>query len=367
VLRILVLYYSDRCKFAVSRTGGSIMLGSQPKHYGFTLVELLVVIVIIGILISLLLPAVQSAREASRRVTCTNNLKQMGIATHNYNNSMRALPGVGGSATTCFSVQAKILPYVEQINLQNLIDFTQPLFNGTAGSQKLNPVQEDAAKTVVQLFRCPSDRNVDLNAKYMVWSGTDQSFAGGNYVVCTGTGTGVAYDIRYATDGLFYYDSACEFRDIKDGASNTLLMSESLLGSLEDTTGAPSDPLRQVGWPGGGYNTFNTGAAGFVGISDPNLAVTASGCTTWQGSRCQAWIIGRPLFTAMSTYMPPNTPTPDIAGKQHMGFFAARSLHTGGVNALFADGSVHFITNDISLEIWRALSTRRGNEVIGPL
>jgi prepilin-type N-terminal cleavage/methylation domain-containing protein/prepilin-type processing-associated H-X9-DG protein len=341
------------------------MVYRSGSRKGFTLVELLVVITIIGILISLLLPAVQAAREAARRISCINNLKQCGLSIHNYHSSIHAFPGVGGTPTSCFSVQARILPFAEQTNLHNLINFSQPLFVGTAGNMKLNSVQADAAKTIVPMFRCPSDGANDLNSKYMVDSG--ETLAGGNYVVCTGSGTGTTYDIRYATDGLFYYGSACDFRHIKDGASNTLMMSESLLGSLNDTAGsAPGDANRQVGWPGSGYNSFNSNSAGFVGITNPDLASVAAGCTTWEGSRCSAWIIGRPLFSAMSTYMLPNTPIPDIAGKQHMGFFAARSNHPGGVNILMADGSVRFVTDGIDLTTWRAIGTCCGGEVSNP-
>ena len=241
------------------------MVRRTDSRDGVTLVELLVVITIIGVLISLLLPAVQAAREAARRITCINNLKQCGLAIHNYHSSRCAFPGVGGGPTTCFSAQAAILPFAEQGNLQALINFSQPLFVGTAGNMKLNPLQTDAAKTIVPMFRCPSDGGNDLNSKYMVDPG--ETLAGGNYVVCIGSGTGTTYDIRYPTDGLFYYGSARDFRDITDGASNTLMMSESLLGSLNDATGsAPPRPERQVGWPGGGYNNFNANGAGFVGV-----------------------------------------------------------------------------------------------------
>jgi prepilin-type N-terminal cleavage/methylation domain-containing protein len=330
---------------------------------GFSLIELLVVITIIGILVALLLPAVQAAREAARRMSCTNNLKQCGLAFHLYESARRVLPGVGSSPTSCFSVQAELLPFAEQGNLQSLIDFSKALFVGSAGNVKLNPDQVAAARTVVPMFRCKSDSANDVFNQYMV-SGPEYAFAGGNYVVCTGSGTGTTYDIRYPTDGVFYYGSAMRFTDILDGASNTLLMSESLLGSQCDTTGpTPEDPARQVGWPGSAFNSFNSSGPGFPGVADPDLGSIASGCTTWQGGRCSGWINGRPLFSAMSTYMLPNSPTPDIAGKQHMGFFAARSNHPGGVDVLLGDGSVRFVSGAIDLTIWRALGTSAGGEL----
>ncbi len=330
---------------------------------GFTLVELLVVIAIIGVLVALLLPAVQAAREAARRVTCANSLRQCGLAIHVYESIYQQFPGIGGSPTSCFSVQAKFLPFIEQANLQSLIDFSLPLFTGHQGAQTLNtdPRMAAAARTIVPMFRCPSDGGEAVFNQYMV-PGPEYAYAGGNYVVCTGSGMGATYDIRSTTDGLFFYGSATDFRDVADGTSHTLLMSESLLGSGFDTNGlAPEEPTRQVGWPAA-FGSFAP-EGGFPGVNDPDLAAIAAGCTRWQGSRGTGWINGRALFTAMSTYLPPNSPIPDLAGKQHIGFFAARSNHPGGVVALLVDGSTHFVTDVVDLLTWRALGTIAGNEI----
>ena len=338
------------------------MASHRSARKGFTLVELLVVIAIIGILVALLLPAIQAVREAVRRASCTNNLKQCGLTLHNHHSIRDRFPGVGATPTKCFSVQARLLPFAEEEALQKLIDFSQPLFLGPQGAVYLNPAQAAAAEMVLPLFRCPSDGMEDRYTEYQIGP-SGGAFAGGNYVVCTGSGTGTNYDIRYATDGLFYYGSRCSFRQIKDGATNTLMMAESLLGSHSDGTGPrPGDAQRRVGWPPG--LRFGSSGPGFTGVQNPDLEALAAGCTTWQGSRCSAWIVGRPLYSAFSTYMPPNTPVPDIAGQQHMGFFAARSQHPGGVNALMCDGGVRFINETIDLSIYRALGTICGKEVI---
>jgi len=327
---------------------------------GFTLIELLVVIAIIGILMALLLPAVQAAREAARRMSCTNNLKQCVLALHNYDASYRCFPGFGASSLHSFSVQAKLLPFAEQKNLQDLIDFGQPLFVGSSHNQRLNPVQADAARTVVGMFRCPSDGEDDIYTEY--YTQGDQAFAGGNYVVCSGSGTGTNYDIRYPTDGLFYYKSACAFRNVRDGTSNTVVMSETLLGNHQDTRGPqPQDPLRQIA---SARVPPNVGSPGLSGIVDPDLASLVAGATRWRGNRASAWIVGKPYTSTFCTYMPPNTPIPDWYS-MGIGFYTCRSLHPGGANAALADGSVTFVSQTIDLHTWRALGTCAAGEVLG--
>ena len=124
---------------------------------GFTLVELLVVIAIIGILVGLLLPAVQTAREAARRMSCGNNIKQIVLSMHNYESAHKRLPGVAGNSTNnAFSALSKILPFCEQDNLHSLVDYSIPLSLGSGGGQSVNPLQQPAARTGVPFFLFPS-------------------------------------------------------------------------------------------------------------------------------------------------------------------------------------------------------------------
>jgi len=323
------------------------------------LVELLVVIAIIGILIALLLPAVQAAREAARRMSCSNNIKQCALAMHNYHDTHRCFPGFASSTTRSFSPQARLLPFAEQKNLQDLIDFGQPLFLGWGPRMRLNPAQAPAARTIVPMFRCPSDAEQDIYTEFYVNPG--DAFAGGNYMVCSGSGTGTDYDIRFPTDGAFYHRSACGFRDLLDGTSNTLLFAETLLGNHRETSGPePEDAQRQVGNVG---MRPNRGAPGISGLPpNPDIASVLAGCTRWRGLRGSGWIIGKSYTSTFCPYMPPNTPVPDLYA-MGVGYFAARSNHPGGVNVGLCDGSVRFISETINLPTWQALGSVGGGEV----
>lgn len=314
------------------------------------------VIAIIGVLVALLSPAVQAAREAARRVQCQNNLRQWGVALQNYHAAMNCFPGLGTTTNTSFSVQARLLPYVEQEDLRRLIDFSQPLYLGASHSQRLNPAQVAAAQSRPPLMSCPSDFG---ESPYEEKPG--EVLAGGNYVVCGGSGTGTDYDLRYPSDGLFYYGSACSLREAEDGASHTVVASESLLGLRTNVTSPPSPPGgdgRLIGFLGG---SPNAGAPGLSGIVDPDLAALAPGCFLWYGNRCFGWIVGKPLATTFSTYLRPNDPVPDM-NSMGIGFYAARSLHPGGVGVTLGDASVRFVDEGIELRVWRALGTCAGGE-----
>ncbi len=324
----------------------------------FTIIELLVVIAITGILIALLLPAVQAAREAARRTSCTNNLRQCVLALHNYHDTHRRFPGLGSNAKASFSVQARLLPYAEQSNLQNLVDFEQPLFAGRHGTGSLNTIQVTAARTVVPMFRCPSDGSEDLFTGY--GASADQPLAGGNVMVCIGSGRGTDYDVRYRTDGLFYYNSGTSLGNVTDGTSNTVVMSETLLGNQRDTTGL-ANSQRQVA---NISRSPNSGSPGLSGIVDADVASIVAGASSFQGMRGAGWIVGKTFTSMFHTYMPPNSPVADLYSMA-IGYFAARSQHLGGVNTALADGSVRFVSETVDLETWRNLGSVSGGEVPG--
>ncbi len=328
---------------------------------GFTLVELLVVIAIIGILVSLLFPAVQSAREAARCIRCQNHLKQLGLGLHQRANACGEFPGIGSKPQTSFSVHARILPYLEQQAISDAIDFEEPLMLGGGGSASVNPIQAMAAQTVLPIFLCPSDGANPEFSSFVHFSTAGVTSAGTNYVVCTGSGSGTNYDLRFPSDGMFWKDSSVRFEEIRDGTSHTMVMSESILGCDKDTYGkTPENFKRQMA---GMCNQFslNQGKPGLKGVVDPDLASLVDDATMWRGCRGATWIWGREQVNTFSAYMLPNTRVPDMTAKG-TGFFAARSSHPGGVNTLFADGSVHFINDSVDYGLWRALSTRAGFE-----
>jgi prepilin-type N-terminal cleavage/methylation domain-containing protein len=344
---------------------------------GFTLVELLVVIAIIGVLIALLLPAVQMAREAARRMSCANNVKQWGLALHNYYNAYNVCPGLGKEGVGTYSIQANLLPYIEQPALSSLIDFNKPLQTGGKGKYAIDSAMVNVIQAQANLFKCPSDGTDHLYVVSKIddaTNGPDAFARGTNYVFSTGSGVYPNMDARYPTDGLFYYNSARGLESITDGTSNTLILSEAKLGdNSESPTEGDAPAMRRVASVGdwvkvikAEYKKQGTEPE----LKDPgegsfeNIKLSWTDITDkWETKRCGSWIWGMPLYTAFNAYYPPNHNIPDIHF-HGMGLYGARSNHPTGVNAGLADGSVRFTNNSVNLDIWRASATIGNGETL---
>ncbi|MDR0326806.1 MAG: DUF1559 domain-containing protein [Planctomycetaceae bacterium] len=351
-----------------------INIHSISRKQAFTLVELLVVIAIIGMLIALLLPAVQAAREAARRMQCANNQKQWLLAAQNYHGVYDCFPGLGVDGVATYSIQARLLPYIEQSSLASLIDFEIPLMVGSKGTYFVPEAMQGVIQTNASVFRCPSD---GTNERYMLAkigsaTGPDAFFRGGNYVFCAGSGVYPNFDIRYPTDGLFYYNSSRGTASITDGTSNTMILSETKLGDNIDSTSGDAPIMRRAATLSSVITvapTADNKPGCTPALTDPgdgsfeNLKTLTDACTAWNSTRGGAWIWGAPLYSAFNAYYPPNHKLPDIHF-HGVGFYGARSNHTNGVNVGMADGGVRFVSNSVDLNIWRASATINGSEAI---
>jgi prepilin-type N-terminal cleavage/methylation domain-containing protein len=348
----------------------------KPSHptspRAFTLVELLVVIAIVGVLVALLLPAVQAARESARRTQCLNNLKQLGVALHNFVSAEKHFPP--GSVAKIYPAQpthpetfyrwsslAHLLPYMENQSVRDLLDLSLPLYMPGAGYPIADKNKVGVAQVLPE-FLCASDIGQPVKTD---WGPT-------NYVSCAGSGAGGG--TPFETDGVFYVNSVTTFANITDGSSHTAAMSESLIG--EDT---PLDMNSGFGsaTPERSYKFL----LGFSAVPD----LTDSKCNAGKSfnssqangndPRGFAWCSGEYRGALYNHYYFPNaadfdcitsvTVDPTLPPQKlyaAYGWRTARSKHPGGSNLMNADGSARFINNGISLAVWRAMSTRNGDD-----
>ena len=318
----------------------------RPRR-GFTLIELLVVIAIIGVLIALLLPAVQAAREAARRSQCTNNLKQLGLATHMYANTHGVFPPGSQGPVYQFSPLARIFPFLEQNALYAAFNFDLGL--RTSGNSPVRPENLTATQTSVAVFLCPSDPS---NQTVL-----DPQYRPANYVGCAGTGT--VDDGNFLdplADGVIFVSSTVTFAGVVDGLSCTAMFSESLVGKgTAAASAAGLDSRRQ-------YIHLGNEQPPTTRPSEANCGLSSSFLV--RGDRNYAWAIGRMDTALYNHYRLPNDPKPDCYHTHVRGWKAARGEHPGGANVGLCDGSVRFIKASIALPSWRALATRNGGEVV---
>jgi prepilin-type N-terminal cleavage/methylation domain-containing protein/prepilin-type processing-associated H-X9-DG protein len=339
-----------------------MMTRRHESSKGFTLIELLVVIAIIAVLIALLLPAVQAAREAARRAQCINNIKQIGLAMHNYQSANNAFPPVklrSGScgkqypATAAFPAGGVlnttgftlVLNYLEGTALYNAYNFSLPSSNAAwNGSNTVLLVQSWGNTTVVSsmvsVFVCPSDQSPpevieDDTTNGPTWAYSRQQARRANYLMCSSRYTEYDCPPVQGTSppdrGIFFTDLSTSFQDVQDGTSNTCMIAESKQHHIYTTYGP---------YWGSGCHTSSHG------VVYPPIAAYLS----WAGS------------TTPNSPWPYDKSTPDPTKKGYA--WRISSMHPGGVNMGFGDGSVRFIKDTVNAYTWWALQTIQNGEVL---
>jgi len=347
------------------------------RRSGFTLIELLVVIAIIAILIALLVPAVQKVRAAAARTQCINNLKQIGIATHGYHDAEKGLPpcGITYAGSTPPSAISTILPYIDGGNIK--FDYTADL-NSAGGAGNENDVARLAQITA---FLCPADNSAGVQTDP---SGLTTLPCGkSNYLACIGA-TADQHSTNTAVAGVFNFQTAPSGTStaitskltlvmITDGTSNTAMWSETKRATLQ----GDYDPTAIYLLPStdAGYSITTPQFGPTFSETNPLALIQGSTyhCNSWDYGPTNA-IFYRGLeyyrgIAATSTYahtIPPNYHGYDCGDDTtySTAHIAARSYHDGGVNVCFADGSVHFINNNIVMTTWIALGTRAADDLV---
>ena len=320
-------------------------------------------IAIIAVLVALLLPAVQQAREAARCSQCKNNLKQIGLALNNYHESFNTFPpgrivNPVSANGHCFSAYAHLLPFLDQAPLYQMIDFNANPDAPPAGDSNVFVTAQ-----ILPVLQCPSDFNVILQAGFGVH----------NYPMNTGTTFPVSPNnpSGIPITGIFFENSRIRFADITDGSSQTVCISETV----------KSDPNGPPMWDGvSPTNGFVLTTGNDNGTNGPPLNIYPGDCLgpVLQQTRGSKWLYGAPGHSMYNHIRTPNdTSWPDCrGGEPHSTKFPAlwnalshnvttHSRHTGGVHALFCDGHIQFVSNSVNLATWQALGSRNRGEVLG--